>query len=331
MSTLSPSNFHPTLSIPLPHTVLSTPAQCEAYVLLSLPPALFVDPWQAPVSGSAKAETPGHIADTHFLSGSAAEIELEKAVGWTSSAETVGRKGIASDGGSAGDTSTPHVSPSRQYETVTRKKWVAGEGIVEETIKVVAEGEEEDEEPHQLNTYAPPTKANRRERESVLFKLATRRQDSTLKKVVKSVVGSSEDEEKSEDSQPLQIPLHARYLPPVDGAGEEQTSIRSLIQQVHSAWHSPSSGNYHDVSIEGLEVFWACSGDNLIGSEVSSSDDEWEKVIRECSCKRRMSSCNILTFVAFSSPTHTHQDHQLFFHNHTNITQTHYTIFSHTR
>lgn len=112
--TLGPSSFHPVLSVSLPENFLySLPRSCQAYALLSLPPALFLDPWQAPIAGTASSSNGNHddvnkapfrstsnqagqtdVIQTHYLAaGRPAKVEIEKAVGWSKTSGGGGGEG----------------------------------------------------------------------------------------------------------------------------------------------------------------------------------------------------------------------------------------------
>lgn len=327
MASLSPSNFHPTLSVPLPKAFLTTPSECEAYVLVSLPPALFADPWQAPISdakrrardgdnsssGSTSQQPAGAIVGAQFLSagGDGSGVELERAVGWTTASDRkrrpVSERRRGSGAAGAGDDAVPlnanaagSDSPQDDaYEAVTRRKFVAGEGIVTETIKVLAQDASDDAEDSKdgagLNVYSPTTKRNRLERETLLLSIATDQRKGTLRRAINSLVevGSSGDSDDAdaktqgsdeEAAELLRLPLHARYLPPVDGLAESSPNMQSIVEHLRSLWPGSgeeTGGNYLDVSVEGLEAFWACSKEQSGLQDGGSSDDAaWQKVTR---------------------------------------------------
>lgn len=328
MARLTPSNFHPILSVPLSESYLDPPSTCTAHVLLSLPPALFLDPWQPPVSNAhqhhlsgvnASDENPtqpGTITAVHYLGAGGQGgrgVELEKAVGWTTVEKSKRRK-IKSTPRSSASTSAngndqvplnPHAAGSDSddndspYETVTRKKFIAGQGIVEETVKVLRQGHAEpdvDETlPPTINTYSPPRKSNRSERETVLFDIATKQHEGAIKRALKTALNVADSNQlldargQAVDTLRLTVPLHARYLPPLDGTDDEDddeqglsSSMTALLDHILAPFRGGSSenhGNYNDVTIEGLEAFWACS------KPQSSLDGDaaWESVTRESS------------------------------------------------
>jgi hypothetical protein len=248
-STLSPSSFHPVLRVTFPSGFFSAgpsnspSSTCDPYLLLSLPPALFIDPWQEPIhpilqaqahsqaqteastsrrSGKNSSSAAGvRIEHVEFLSaGYPSQVELEKAVGWTGA------------GGGA------------MYSG--RRVW---QGKDERTRTLRSSSKDDDEVLSSADGGSSKKQANR-EREAVLLRLSS------------SSASSS--------NQKLRFPLHARYLPPVSSS---QSSLASRLL-------SPTgSGNYIEVGIEGLEVFWACTG----GSAPRELEEEeiWERLARE--------------------------------------------------
>lgn len=247
-STLFPSSFHPVLRVSFPSGFFSTgpstspSSTCDPYLILSLPPALFLDPWQEPIhpilqaqahsqaqnaastseSDSKKSSSAAGVRIEHvdFLSaGYPSQVELEKAVGWT------GAGGEATYSG--------------------RGVWQGKD----EGTRILRRSSKGDDEVSSSAGSGSKKKAANRERESVLLRLS-------------SSAGSSKDK--------LRLPLHARYLPPVSSS---QSNLASRLI-------SPSgSGNYIEVGIEGLEVFWACTG----GSAPRELEEEnnWERLARE--------------------------------------------------
>ncbi|CAO1625659.1 unnamed protein product [Sympodiomycopsis kandeliae] len=262
MATLSPSNFHPTLRVPLTGSFLTAPESCQAYVLVSLPPALFVDPWQPPVSTSSSAgdtSQSAHITAAHFLAaGDKGNVELEKAVGWTHDKGKIRRRERSGPSSSSAEVNlSPNAAGSDtdqlEYETIEQKKFVAGQGIVTEKIRVVSS-----ESHHPAgrggdgrNVYAGDGKGNK-ERESVLFQIST----SPQKAVVNNELATQQSEGTT-TTVPLSIPLHARYLPPKD---PQAVGLQTLFQDLSQSLFD-TTDNYFQVSVEGLESFWACSAE----------------------------------------------------------------------
>ncbi|PWN24222.1 hypothetical protein BCV69DRAFT_23730 [Microstroma glucosiphilum] len=245
-STLSPSSLHPVLRVTFPSGFFSAgpSSTCDPYLLLSLPPALFLDPWQEPIhpvlqaqlltqnqiqstDGKVSSRAAGiRIEQVDFLSaGYPSQVELEKAVGWTGAS--------ASSGGAA-------------YSG--RAVW---QGKDERTrlLRSSSRGEEEGS-----NSAGGSKKAANREREAVLLRFSSS----------PSSAGSSK--------QKLRLPLHARYLPPVDSS---QASLTSRLLSPHG------SGNYIEVAIEGLEVFWACTAGSA--PQELEEEQEWERLARPSS------------------------------------------------
>lgn len=273
MATLSPSSFHPTLSVPLSQSFLGAPDSCQAYVLVSLPPALFVDPWQPPVSTASSHNGDDrdslHIAAAHFLAaGDKSNVELEKAVGWTHDKQKIRRRNRSSQqaGSSSGGVKLNRNSAGSDadqlgYETVEQKKFVAGKGIVTETIHVVSpDYDESGDEGDGRNVYAGSSKSNK-ERESVLFQIDT----TSPKSEVKSELALQQNDGTATTTvtKPLSIPLHARYLPPKDNQEDHELGIKALFRDISQSLLNTTEtvGNYFDISIEGLETFWACTSE----------------------------------------------------------------------
>lgn len=262
-STLSHSSFHPVLRVTFPSGFFSADpsATCDPYLLLSLPPALFLDPWQEPIhpvlqgqvhtqdtDSTSKSDRKGsssaagvRIEHVEFLSaGYPSQVELEKAVGWT------GARPSAGSGSSSGPISGASYS---------------GRGIwqgKQERTRILRSSSRGDDEVLSSAGAGGGGSSNKkpanREREAVLLRLSS---------------ASSSTSTKSSKER-LRLPLHARYLPPV---GSSEASLASRLL-------SPSgSGNYIEVGIEGLKIFWACTAGST--PEALEQEEQWERLARE--------------------------------------------------
>lgn len=219
MVALGPPSLHPTLTVTLPTAFTEgVPSSCYPYVLVVLPPSLYLDPWKYALDDQI---TKG----VYWLAAQMpANVELEKPMLWGSQNQA----GHESDGD--GHQAHPHHPRLR---LVAGKRYIA------------------DEDESVTNQAAPDSKsakirANRhRDYEAILLPMRTKRSS-----------GNSEKQGAASDAQAvLKLPLHARYQNPLPAASQRSAIQHFLINVPLLGW---TAGNYVPTKVPRIEAFWVC-------------------------------------------------------------------------
>ncbi|PWN28556.1 hypothetical protein BDZ90DRAFT_231539 [Jaminaea rosea] len=268
---MGPSSFHPTLSLSLPSSFLSPPSAssssshpCQPHLLLSLPPSLFLDPWHPTTS---TFQLVSKVEQINYLSaGSEGNVELEKAVGWIKAGEAKRRGSVAAR---EAEEAAMREEPVEAKLEQTEVRFIAGEGYVTRTLsadehratEVVSLPKEGTESSASSGSSRKKTAPNR-ENEAILIKLASR--------------SSSESTSATPSPITIEMPLHARYLPPVDSSSSSKRS--SLLSHLLPGGHE---GNYQSIAPSSIEAFWVCPSGALTPlDDTREGGAIWEKVLR---------------------------------------------------
>lgn len=263
--------MHPRISIPVDGLLADPPKTCSPWILLSLPPPLFVDPWQ-PVSDAPHLL----IGEPRYLSaGHKSKVELEQPVGWSRPRPTMrGSKAKVQAAEAAEAEAEASRLSALPAETSTKVSFAAGEGYVTETVVI------------------PPTPTGNADR-------GKRKPDAENEAVLLHLRPLEANGPSRLSS--MKIPLQTRYLPPLEiESGREDLDTTSTTGQWASdlaeLWGhltGRGGGNYARVTVPRVEAFLACSGhnvkaieDRMAGKSGGSGDqngqEQWEKVIRAC-------------------------------------------------
>ncbi|KAK0552498.1 hypothetical protein OC844_006425 [Tilletia horrida] len=229
-------SLHPTISVSIPAAHLSLPSHCRPFLLQRLPPAVFLDPYAFRLANRALVH-PSVVRNLTYLG----LTELERAVGWSDPEGTT-------------------RSADRFVRKLQRQRERAAAGAGSDAGETEAADLE------------ASVRALGLEHTGVLIELQRRgiREDPALaEKVVKAIKGEQvdldEDSSASTRATTVSIPVHARYLPPVEvGKGGVASASGGVdVQAIKEQVLDPSGrrGLYEEVKIDRPELFWACEGD----------------------------------------------------------------------
>ncbi|CAO1630190.1 unnamed protein product [Parajaminaea phylloscopi] len=249
MATLQPKSLHPTLSIPLPEPFRDPAApSCHPYVLVALPPALYLDPWQY---STDERLTRG----AYWLSAQVpANVELERPALWDGEKLPLrGTTNAASRGRTAGN----HAA----HDQPARVKFVAGQGYVTA----------EDDSP----VHHHRTSSRHRDYEAILMPIR------------KAKAGRGSVASHGSEHDTIKVPLHSRYQAPKEGSVQRGVLPDVLSRLSLASTSAHGAGNYVKAQVEGIEAFWVCDSwprGVIGGDEVGGSQEQgwmgWERVRR---------------------------------------------------
>lgn len=266
-------SFHPTLSLALGlgPTDAPVPSYCQPYVLVRLPPAVFIDPHTFPAH-SALTFLNSSLVD--FRAVDFSRVELEAAVGWSDPRGDVRRRraSASSAAGHSGGVRRVGDKPGKRRAVKKPGK---------DTFVVVGQEDEEDERDGGQRRLRATSESKRsdaraplaRERTAVLLALDRdfdqRSQDQNNKDESDEGGDEGDDEEaltgvkrsssptsssSNKEKATIDIPLHVRYLPPRHGSTPPSSS--EILDRL---LHPSTSGLYDDVTLPVPDVLLACT------------------------------------------------------------------------
>lgn len=218
---------HPKVRFQLSEADLDAPNGCKLYGLVQLPPALFVDPYELPPHRSIRSPAKKAVEEAYarvnhvHIDG---KTELEKAVGWTDPESK--RRKISSR-------RAPHAGRDLAHSHALS---------VEHSLALF-----------ELELVDPPSQYDYNFTDTMDKLLKEHKALKTLKKpkTAAQLIRTYD----------LEIPLHARYLPPV--AHHHGISAASALPDPKAIWQHLTDANQkhqEQVTLPAPKIFYSCQG-----------------------------------------------------------------------
>lgn len=223
---------HPKLRLQISEVDLEGPAGCTPYLIVSLPPAVYVDPYELPphrpLSGSGARLSSRVAVQNVSIVG---KTELEKSVGWTDPQGS--RRRIASNRSSKHSASLAHDFALSSENTAVVFKL-------------------ELDEPSRRHDYNFMDAMD-----SILRDFRT-----DGKAEPKKSPKDAKTAEQLAKMHTLDIPVHTRYLPPVPAnfgvaAGQPLPDWREMLRGLSD----PSKGHYEHIEVPEPKLIYSCAGE----------------------------------------------------------------------